>query len=173
MLEENNDILETQDIIEPLLEDNNLDLSSTLDISAENNEIEELQLSGETEDLVVINPDSEPDFNMTASSDLTEFTEDLPLEDKKTVSDNIETHSYRNLDYSKFSYTPQNLDEDFDIEKLVSELQDLNNKKPELNILKIYNLKYKENRSVADIASLLGMSKDNIVEALSEIVAII
>ena len=173
VLEENNDILETQDIIEPLLEDNNLDLSSTLDISAENNEIEELQLSGETEDLVVINPDSEQDFNMTASSDLTEFTEDLPLEDEKNVSDNIETHSYRNLDYSKFSYTPQNLDEDFDIEKLVSELQDLNNKKPELNILKIYNLKYKENRSVADIASLLGMSKDNIVEALSEIVAII
>ncbi len=173
VLEENNDILETQDVIEPLLEDNNLDLSSTLDISAENNEIEELQLSGETEDLVVINPDSEQDFNMTASSDLTEFTEDLPLEDEKNVSDNIETHSYRNLDYSKFSYTPQNLDEDFDIEKLVSELQDLNNKKPELNILKIYNLKYKENRSVADIASLLGMSKDNIVEALSEIVAII
>ena len=52
-------------------------------------------------------------------------------------------------------------------------MKELNTKRPELNILQVYDLKYKENSSVQDIATQLDMSEDSVLEALSEMVAIV
>ena len=65
-----------------------------------------------------------------------------------------------------------NLD-DIDVDGITKELLDLNHKRPELNIIKVYELKYKENLSLSDIALQLEMSENSVLEALSEIIAIV
>lgn len=78
------------------------------------------------------------------------------------------------VDYSVFNYVPNSgSDDDLDIDGITKELLDLNHKRPELNIIKVYELKYKENLSLSDIALKLEMSENSVLEALSEIIAIV
>ena len=78
-------------------------------------------------------------------------------------------------DYSKFNILSSNNEEDisYDAEEIVEEILNLNNKRPELNISKVYELKYKENQSVPQIANQLEMSEGSVIEALCEIVALV
>ena len=60
-----------------------------------------------------------------------------------------------------------------DIAKKVNEIKDLASKHPELNIINVYNLKFKDKLTIPQVASELNMSEDNVIEALNELVAIV
>lgn len=83
------------------------------------------------------------------------------------------TEGFKPMDYSIFTFTPQEKDEDVDVDDIKSSLEQLNSKHPELNILKIYELKYKNNDSVAEIATQLNMEEEQVLEALNEMIAVV
>ena len=63
--------------------------------------------------------------------------------------------------------------EDVDVDEIKAGLEELDLKHPELNILKVYDLKYKNKNSVSEIASQLGMDEVQVVEALNEMIAVV
>lgn len=78
-------------------------------------------------------------------------------------------------DFSKFDFNPETIEQDniIDEDMLIKDIQDLANKRPELKILEVYNLYYKENKSVSAIASELNIDEELVIDALNEIIAII
>ena len=104
------------------------------------------------------------------SLDLLEESENDSLADEPS-----EEHKETSVSYSIFNYSPDinSIDESIDIDLIVKDLETLNDKNPDLNILKVYNLKYKENQSVLKIASELEMSENKVIEALNEIIAVV
>ena len=77
-----------------------------------------------------------------------------------------------NYDVFCFESSEVSIDEQ-DIKEIQASLVELNKKHPELNIVKIFELKYKENSSVSQIALSLEMSEEDVLEALNEIVALV
>lgn len=86
-----------------------------------------------------------------------------------------EPQTFATTDYSKFDFTPENNEPDnnIDIELVAKDLQELANKNPDLNILEIYNMKYKENAQISQIAAKLDLSENKVIDALNEIIAVI
>ena len=78
-------------------------------------------------------------------------------------------------DFSKFDFNPETIEQDniIDEDMLIKDIQDLANKRPELKILEVYNLYYKENKSISAIASELNIDEELVIDALNEIIAII
>ena len=95
-----------------------------------------------------------------------------------TTLGNTETTSqeeinFKPTDYSVFSYSTDKYKDDIDAEEIINEIKDLASKHPELNIINVYNLKFKEKLTIPQVASELDMSEDNVIEALNELVAIV
>ena len=89
---------------------------------------------------------------------------------ENTSSENID---FKPTDYSVFSYSTDKYKDDIDAEEIVNEIKDLASKHPELNIINVYNLKFKDKLTIPQVASELNMSEDNVIEALNELVAIV
>ena len=95
-----------------------------------------------------------------------------------TTLGNTETTSqeeinFKPTDYSVFSYSTDKYKDDIDAEEIINEIKDLASKHPELNIIDVYNLKFKDKLTIPQVASELDMSEDNVIEALNELVAIV
>ena len=109
--------------------------------------------------------------------DLTEFMIEEPqeLELSSETNESTEGVNFVATDYSKFEFTPDKTESEqsFDVDLIVKELTELDNKKPELSILEIYNLKYKDNMPVSEISSKLDISENRVIEALNEIIAVL
>lgn len=84
-----------------------------------------------------------------------------------------ENTDFKPTDYSVFSYSTDKYNDDIDAEEIVNEIKDLASKHPELNIINVYNLKFKDKLTIPQVASELNMSEDNVIEALNELVAIV
>lgn len=89
---------------------------------------------------------------------------------ENTSSENAD---FKPTDYSVFSYSTDKYKDDIDAEEIVNEIKDLASKHPELNIINVYNLKFKDKLTIPQVASELNMSEDNVIEALNELVAIV
>ncbi len=146
-------ILETVDDVE-----NSLDVDSTEEIlQVESEDVNELNDFSDDDSIYSLD---EPNGNIDSISEL-----EVLKTDTGTGSET--------LDYSVFSYTPDNDISSIDVENIQKDLLELNHKKTDLNIIQVYELKYKENCSVADIATQLEMSESSVLEALDEIIAVI
>ncbi len=93
------------------------------------------------------------------------------LENPENTS--TEEIDFKPTDYSVFSYSTDKYKDDIDAEEIVNEIKDLASKHPELNIINVYNLKFKDKLTIPQVASELNMSEDNVIEALNELVAIV
>ena len=93
------------------------------------------------------------------------------LENTETTSQ--EEINFKPTDYSVFSYSTDKYKDDIDAEEIVNEIKDLASKHPELNIINVYNLKFKDKLTIPQVAAELDMSEDNVIEALKELVAIV
>ncbi len=118
--------------------------------------------------------EEEPAISLDLEEEETvEVLEEAPEEEPVEESDS----SFSPTDYSLFATRLNAEDEEEDLtldaEELASEISSLDSKRPELNIIKVYNLKYKENASVPQIAEQLEMSESSVLEALSEIIALV
>lgn len=88
---------------------------------------------------------------------------------------NDESEKFAVTDFSKFNFNPENVDinDTLDTDLIVKDIQDLANKRPELKIIDVYNMKYKDNKSVSEISTELGMDENLVIDALNEIIAVI
>lgn len=74
--------------------------------------------------------------------------------------------------YDKFNFEPE-IEPDNNSDEINEALQELDSKHPELHALQICELKYKENKSVEEIAEILGVETDAVIDTLSEIISAI
>lgn len=158
-VEEDSDTFETKDL-EILNSDDTSDV--TLDIQDDDN-IELLETS--TADDSPLDVISNNGLNQIA--DVITTTLEYP---GNTSSENTD---FKPTDYSVFSYSTDKYKDDIDAEEIVNEIKDLASKHPELNIIDVYNLKFKDKLTIPQVASELNMSEDNVIEALNELVAIV
>lgn len=160
------------------------------------NPVEEDSDTFEANDLEILNSDDTSDVTLDIQDDdnlellETSTADDSPLD---VISDNglnqiadvitttlenpgntsSENTDFKPTDYSVFSYSTNKYKDDIDAEEIVNEIRDLASKHPELNIIDVYNLKFKDKLTVPQVASELNMSEDNVIEALNELVAIV
>lgn len=160
------------------------------------NPVEEDSDTFEANDLEILNSDDTSDVTLDIQDDNnlelleTSTADDSPLD---VISDNglnqiadvitttlenpgntsSENTDFKPTDYSVFSYSTDKYKDDIDAEEIVNEIKDLASKHPELNIIDVYNLKFKDKLTVPQVASELNMSEDNVIEALNELVAIV
>lgn len=159
-VEDDSDTFETKDL-EILNSDDTSDV--TLDIQDDDDNIELLETS--TADDSPLDVISNNGLNQIA--DVITTTLEYP---GNTSSENTD---FKPTDYSVFSYSTDKYKDDIDAEEIVNEIKDLASKHPELNIIDVYNLKFKDKLTIPQVASELNMSEDNVIEALNELVAIV
>ena len=80
---------------------------------------------------------------------------------------------YKPVNYSVFNYLPQNTNFENDYDELAKKIINLNNEKPELKILEIFELKYKKCHSIEKIAEELDIEKQDVTKTLNEIIDLI
>ncbi len=129
------------------LEDNNEELTNSIDISS--------------------NID-------TLDSDISEINIDITEELNSNEDDNkISNENIKVPDYSVFSYKSDKEAEIIDAEDIKKDIIEINDKFPQLKIIDVYNLKYKENYSINEIASKLSMDENKVIDSLNEILSVI
>ena len=168
-------IVQSDESLEPMLDfddltpaDNDfetLEPTDTLDLDLQEDDNSDSLLEPESLDespLDVIN-----DNGLNQIADVITTTLENP---ENTSSENTD---FKPTDYSVFSYSTDKYKDDIDAEEIVNEIKDLASKHPELNIINVYNLKFKDKLTIPQVASELNMSEDNVIEALNELVAIV
>lgn len=108
--------------------------------------------------------------------------EDLALETNELPSLDFDTENLETLDeevscssntltlpnFDCFSFEPKKID--YDAEQIKFYLEEINEKHPEKHILEICDLKYNQNLSVQEISEKIDLSKEVVLEVLSEII---
>ena len=170
--------LKTDDSLEEITLDDNFDEVSGLlpaqgdieplseDLSFESDDMLSLDLQEEGSEnsnpLDVINEDG-----LEQIADVITTTLQAPSE-----SSLISADDFKPTDYSIFSFSTDKYKDDIDAEEIVNEIKDVAAKRPELNIIDVYNLKFKDKLTIPQVASKLDMSEDNVIEALNELISI-
>lgn len=156
------------------IEEENLDDLEVEDNSLET--IEEFQPELSLQEEVLLEEDMEE--NLIQEEIIEEFQPELSLQEEVLVEEKVENSTNSNfspVDYSRFEFISSydNTLDESEIESLKNAITDLDKKHPELNVVKIYELKYKENSSVEQIAQILDIQKDTVLEVLGEIISLI
>lgn len=151
------DTLTPEEESEELLSDNE---SDTL-ITEEETELvqdDTLETSLETEEILVAE----------TSDDLLTGVED-ELED---VAENTPKNKEISLpDYKCFDFEPEQQDEDNN--DLLEEVKAFDSKHPEKRVIEVCRMKYNEKMSVGEIAKSLGMSEEEVLDSLNEIMFLV
>lgn len=154
-------------------------ISDSDDLIDSGNLNEDFALNPVEDELEEFMPEASGELDLLQGGDISslEELEPEPLfepEEQTEVSPE-EPQTFATTDYSKFDFTPENTEPDnnIDIELVAKDLQELANKNPDLNILEIYNMKYKENAQISQIAAKLDLSENKVIDALNEIIAVI
>lgn len=192
--EEFNDLDESEDIVEVIETDNlevveveNSDISGNLteDLSSDNELLneeitedmqEELSLdfddTDNTEELLPLEQESDLIEDFEGISTLIEDGIVSELQAETNTESDTKSINYNIPDYSYFEYKQSDLQEEFD-ENLYSDIIALDSKHPEMQIISICKLKYHESKSVGEIAEILGLSKDDVINSLNEILYLV
>ena len=185
--------LAMQETEEPVA-DNNIEVFAPSDESLEQT-LDFDDLTPADNDFETLEPADTLDLDLQEDDNQTSLLDTEPLEENPlnvindngleqiadvmtTTLGNTETTSqeeinFKPTDYSVFSYSTDKYKDDIDAEEIINEIKDLASKHPELNIINVYNLKFKEKLTIPQVASELDMSEDNVIEALNELVAIV
>lgn len=199
---EQNDLeLQISDDVEPVVDiDNSVEEllpevgeANSEIFKTENSETLELEPSGDdflqvesddSLDLEPVNDSFEDSLTIDSSDELLESPEtdefelNLNEETEATIElevENNEPEKFATTDFSKFDFNPEAVETDdaLDTDLIVKDIQDLANKRPELKVIDVYNMKYKDNKSVSEISTELGIDEDSVIDALNEIIAVI
>ena len=160
ILEENIDLEYTQ----------NQDANGLLDIV--DNDIIELNLDEnsqenelETSDDDIDNDDNSDNIHEVMEVDDEEDDDLLELRQGNT-NNQIE---YKPLDYNLFDYNPNEFENIADTKQISEKLISLDSSKPELKVLTIFEMRYKQNYKLEQIANELQISENDVVNTLKEI----
>lgn len=143
-------------------------------ILTDDGENEDFDISDSIEDELLLQDGSDENpLSVIDDNGLEQIADEITttLETYETASqDEID---FKPTDYSVFSYSTDKYRDDIDAKEIVNEIKDLASKHPELNIINVYNLKFKDKLTIPQVASELNMSEDNVIEALNELVAVV
>ncbi len=154
-------------------------ISDSDDLIDSGNLNEDFALNPVEDELEEFMPEASGELDLLQGGDISslEELEPEPLFEQEELTEVSpeEPQTFATTDYSKFDFTPENNEPDnnIDIELVAKDLQELANKNPDLNILEIYNMKYKENAQISQIAAKLDLSENKVIDALNEIIAVI
>ena len=140
---ENSDFISETDSIELSINDENSSISQEIEISDNDSAI-----------------DNDVDFDLAA-----EF-----VNNQKEKSEDI---NFKPIDYSAFDYTPNRNSISEKIDVVTEKLAQLNNENPELEILKIFDLKYKQKLSINEIASELNVKEQDVIDILNKLIELV
>ena len=174
------EILEVDsDIVEDVLADEIVAQDSDLNLNSEEELLQSDELS-QTEDTLLDEVDNieelslneENSLDMEESADETDTLPDEKIESLSEVFEDIteaETSEsgFRVPSYDCFKYSPEQ--REFDEEVIISDIEELQSKHSDLDLFEIIRLKYKENLSVDEVASKLGMDDGVILDILNEL----
>lgn len=163
-----NDVLAESEVLIPVEEDDS-DIDFILEEDSQSNDLDVIDEQNQddvvTEALAI---EEGAEQQVTFEDD---YGEEDFLEPKYENNDkNIE---YKALDYNIFSYNPNEIKNIVDTQQISENLINLNTKKPEYNVLEIFELRYKQNNSLEQISEKLNMSKEDIINVLNEIVELV
>ena len=137
--------------------------------------------SVESNDLV-LEMDETHDIELSDNfSDMQNFPEFSDSEDGLSIDEQSDekrqkvdkNSSFIPSDFSCLYYEPKDILKDINSENIVSQIYTLNDSLPELNVLSVYNLKYKENLPISQIAEQLSMDESSVIEALNKIIDLV
>ena len=154
-------------------------ISDSDDLIDSGNLNEDFALNPVEDELEEFMPEASGELDLLQGGDISslEELEPEPLFEPEELTEVSpeEPQTFATTDYSEFDFTPENNEPDnnIDIELVAKDLQELANKNPDLNILEIYNMKYKENAQISQIAAKLDLSENKVIDALNEIIAVI
>ncbi len=162
--------LETGDTVGPeediIAEDNHLEVDFNDDEMPE--EESGLNILSDTQEEGLLDISDSLDLNEEISlMPTSEIVSEESVEEKK------EELSYKPMDYSLFNYAPEVHTDTDKIKSIEMKLSDLNSQRPELNIMRIFDLKYKQNLPITKIAEELNIDKQDVISALDEIIELI
>ena len=153
------------------------------DITASDDSID-IDSALETDENILIDDAAETDelnFDDNSSFDILEGAEDENLLEM-TDSESLEEQSAADIqvdnggifDYSVFDYEPEQENQE-DYSSVISDddINSLNDEFPELNILKVFDLRFNQNMTVNQIKNELGMSKEDVAKALRELLSLV
>jgi len=187
MSEDGSEDTDEIEVLNTVSEENNLDVqlnaedesielesfdSDSISFVNDSVDMQELNQVQETETLDFID-DTEDTFAMTEDSGLEVIDDNNISDESSEKSEPAPEHLFKPVDYSMFNFVPDIHDENIDIQGLETKLMQLNSQKPELNIIDIFDLKYKQNLPITEIAEKLQMNKQDVITAIDEIVELI
>lgn len=174
IIEENDDLSEINNFAETdnfedtkdnskTLDDDHYEIEDSLEITSN---VEEHDLS--LEEINAINEldnDEEGELHVDDDSYELDVNDYITDEEIDNISDKKEIDSiYTVLNYEQ---NPSKLHPDINAEKIVEGIKSLNIKYPELNILDVYKLRYKESKEINNISNALNMGNDEVIKALN------
>lgn len=174
---EDNSLLEIGDSQTDSSDD--LSLDTDVDFDIKQTELVQDDLS---DNLVINDTEQGIDFNINDAEMLTpveelengDFTLDFnAASDVLVESDTVNDAKSTDLEEIKFDYIPQNDADSVDVDVIVSDVLKLNKEYPDLNIIKVYELRYNNHYKVDKIAEELGMQKNYVIAALNKLVGLV
>ena len=178
IIEEPNEIKESDNEQEMFLttEDDNevLDGDLSLDDDLDIDFNEEVSLDDDLDNLDQNLLEEAPNDVLEIENVTDELLDDNTVTNEANTNTNSD-NSFVPIDYSKFNYTPDtdSIIDNIDANSIAKDIYELANRNPNLDIIQIYNLKYKEKETIPKIATELQISEAQVIEALNEIIAVI
>ena len=152
------DTIEESDIPEDsFLQEDNSDESFSLDENEEEDDDIILETEDSNMDITLVNDTTDSAFEVLNNN------EDVkPIESK-----------FKPIDYSAFNFNSQYKENSSENNNIAAKLIDINKQNPDLNILKIFDLKYKQKLTIEEIMAKMNLEKQEVVDALDKMVELI
>lgn len=158
------DTVEEEDIVQ-----DNLFESIENDLTIEEDEMEPFRIEPEVDVIEeIINDDFASIYSETDLNE--EFSNDVIVDNNINESEHSEFIAPDEFydRFSTFNFEPSFID--YDSTNICQKLSKLDSIHSELFILKVCELKFYQNKSIVDIANILGMTQSNVIEALNKII---
>ena len=160
---------------EPILEEYGTDsLIDSAGIS-DNSDLLDNMIDSDIDELVSFGDDDLLSNDLSGDLDLAEITPEIPPEVTEEITEDLkkgpEPIEKQAVSYECFSFEPQK--RDLEYQETIDEINRLQSRYEEKPITKVFNLKYKENLSVKDIASKLEISEDEVLDILDNLIHIV
>ncbi len=135
-------------------------------------EVEVVDESAESDDLSTLEENETVDLEEVSELDDFVTEEEIEVLEEPEESEDEENASEKKLpSYDCFAYTPKQ--PEIDSEEIEQQINDIQSKHSDIDVFKIYKLKYQDKLSVDEIASELDLDDEQVLDILKDFVFIV
>ena len=175
-IEENNEI-ETLDFSDSHFDDEQIGLEEGSLGEIEENDLLEVTDDDSEASIGFIDDTEEELLESDNIMDITlegdDSSSDLMISENNDESEVAERVDFKPVDYSVFEYNPDEKGNYYENDDIAVKLLEIDKQEPNLNILKIFDLKYKQNMTVDEITAELNLEQKDVIAALDMMVELI